>query len=70
MGLGKMESRSELDEKPDELTLRDRFAMAALTGLLAAPDDVGVDARLHIEKAAEWAYQQADAMLKARAGWD
>ena len=42
--------------------LRDRFAMAALTGLLAAGD---AHAYNRDEMAAE-AWRQADAMLKAR----
>lgn len=44
------------------LQLRDRFAMAALTGLLAAGD---AHAYNRAEMAAE-AWRQADAMLKAR----
>jgi hypothetical protein len=41
-------------------TLRDQFAMAALTGLLANPDAAKYKDR------AEVAYNYADAMLKAR----
>jgi hypothetical protein len=40
------------------LTLRDQFAAAALTGMLAADYD-----RYRIP---EWAYEMADAMLEAR----
>ena len=42
--------------------LRDRFAMAALTGLLAFPDG-GLDPNRRL---ANLAYEYADAMLKAR----
>lgn len=42
-------------------TLRDEFAGKAMQGIVADPDlCMGVD------KVAEWAYTQADAMLKAR----
>jgi hypothetical protein len=41
-------------------TLRDRFAMAALTGILANPNRVVY--RLDVEEA----YAHADAMLRAR----
>ena len=43
--------------------LRDQFAMAALTGLLANSGDVSCSAR---EGFAKVAYDYADAMLKAR----
>ncbi|WP_312126514.1 hypothetical protein [Brevundimonas sp.] len=46
---------------PDAETLRDRFAMAALTGLLAAHS--------HRVSTGEWAkaaYRFADAMMEAR----
>lgn len=46
----------------DTMTLRDRFAMAALQGLLACP---GVECPLDIF--AEVAYKHADAMLVVRA---
>lgn len=46
-----------------ELTLRDRFAMAALTGLLAGPSD-GMPGFL--EAVAKAAYFMADAMLAER----
>ena len=43
-------------------TLRDQFAMAALTGLMANyGNDIGSD-----EDRARWSYEQADAMMKAR----
>ena len=45
----------------DGMTLRDYFAAKALQGMVADPDHVGM------AKIAEWAYLQADAMLKARA---
>lgn len=43
-----------------KLTLRDQFAMAALTGLMygTGPSSFGISAK--------WAYQVADAMLEAR----
>jgi hypothetical protein len=42
------------------LTLRDQFAMAAMTGLLSDPSSSGPDG------AAMVAYKYADAMLEAR----
>lgn len=46
-------------------TLRDRFAMAALTGILSGCS--GADANFPPEgKAARWAYEYADAMLRHR----
>lgn len=43
------------------MTLRDYFAAKAMQGILTDPDiTMGAD------KIAEWAYAQADAMLKAR----
>lgn len=50
-------------------TLRDRFAMAALTGLLAKHGDAGwcpSGEVTSIEGAAETAYAYANAMLEAR----
>jgi len=44
-------------------TLRDQFAMAALTGILASPQA----GDFSISSAASWAYAHADAMLAARA---
>lgn len=50
-----------------EITLRDLFAAAALTSYLSAPGEVGESARTSPAHVAEWAYQNADAMLRARA---
>jgi hypothetical protein len=47
--------------------LRDRFAMAALTGLLASPGTDERFVRLSDRSAAEKCYRLADAMLAARA---
>jgi hypothetical protein len=47
---------------PPYLTLRDQFAMAALTGVLANPEN---DSFEHEAFAIE-AYRYADAMMKAR----
>jgi hypothetical protein len=48
----------------DGVTVRDYFAAAALQGILAAHSgEVQLPADA---KAATWAYEQADAMLKAR----
>jgi hypothetical protein len=44
------------------MTLRDYFAAEALQGILAAD----VNWSVSHEKAAEWAYAQADAMLEER----
>ena len=43
----------------ETLTLRDQFAMAALTA-------VAVEASIEPKEAAKYAYEYADAMLKAR----
>ena len=43
--------------------LRDQFAMAALTGLLASPHEI-----MRPEVAAHCAYRHADEMMKAREG--
>lgn len=48
---------------PDRPTLRDRFAMAALTGLVPGSIGLTADRATTIARAA---YQMADAMLKAR----
>jgi hypothetical protein len=45
----------------DKPSLRDHFAMAALTGMWADPCGEGP-----VEKMARWAYRAADAMLAAR----
>lgn len=42
-------------------TLRDQFAMAALTGLLSCEETSGGP-----DEFAEWSYEYADAMLAAR----
>lgn len=46
---------------PEEKTLRDEFAMAALTGLIANPQNMNA-----LKQNAEAAYRYADAMLEAR----
>ena len=46
------------------MTLRDYFAAKALTGNLAADAEQKSSARQH----ADWAFEQADAMLAARSG--
>ena len=58
---------------PMKLELRDRFAMAALTSLMAHPDsvmalrEVSKDTRKPAAKlTAELAYEIADAMMEAR----
>jgi hypothetical protein len=43
------------------MTLRDYFAAKAMQGIVADPD-----LAMGCDKIAEWAYTQADAMLKAR----
>lgn len=48
----------------DGITVRDFFAAHALTGILAA--HTGEVSLPSDAKAAAWAYEQADAMLKAR----
>ena len=50
-----------INEKLSNLsTLRDQFAMAALTGLIAR------DSCLEVSTLALWSYELADAMLKER----
>lgn len=56
-----MDSIQELNRKMPELELRDLFAMNALNGILASPDYSGTP-----EQLADYAYQYADAMIKAR----
>lgn len=64
---------SELAERAERPTLRDRFALAALQGLLAEPCDDHMshycdrNCRTREEYAAEDAYKMADAMMVARA---
>lgn len=56
-------TEEQLLERLERLpTLRDQFAMAALMGILACPENVVVT----YEEYATSAYRQADAMLKAR----
>ena len=57
---------SWLASMPPRTTLRDQFAMAALTGLLANPEHEGegLGARFF----AECAYEVAEEMMKAREG--
>lgn len=52
-----------------EMTLRDQFAMAALTGLCSCHDSTGMWSWSPAE-AAKMAYKAADAMLKARSTKD
>ena len=49
-----------------EITLRDLFAAAALCGYIATSTRDGEQARGDVDKAAAWAYENADAMLAAR----
>lgn len=46
-----------------QLTLRDQFAMAAMSGLLSNPPGIYDRSNSWI---AEWAFKMADAMMKAR----
>jgi hypothetical protein len=55
------------DHGYDGMTLRDYFAAKALAAFVSAPGEIGEESRDSAEKAAEWAYQQADAMLAERA---
>lgn len=48
------------------MTLRDWFAGQALAAFITAPGDIGAQARTCDDRAAEWAYKTADAMLRAR----
>jgi hypothetical protein len=52
---------AEQAEKQARAELRDRFAMAALMGLLANPNSDGTQYDY-----AKWAHEYADAMMKAR----
>ena len=56
-----LDSINEINRKMPELTLRDLFAMAALTGMLANPTNEERSECLEME-----AYSYADSMLKAR----
>ncbi len=72
-GVSKVEVGRDCYPKEEELSLRDRAAFAALTGMLADPlvaaaakdtaRDVGKDM---LEVIAEATYEYADAMMKAR----
>lgn len=73
---GRMEARERLElrtEPQPGLSLRDYFAAAALTGLLAwSPPNVNADdgepisGNVEPDTAAGWAYEYADEMLAAR----
>jgi hypothetical protein len=56
------DTHSPARPSPPYLTLRDQFAMAALSGLLAAGDHHAYNR----DEAAGEAWKQADAMMKAR----
>lgn len=56
-----MEAIQCINQKIPETELRDLFAMNALNGILASPDYSGTP-----EQLTDYAYQYADAMLKAR----
>lgn len=66
--------RFEDRENQQGMTLRDWFAGMALQGILAnnlidpSPDRNCTQDPLECDVAAEWAYEMADAMLKARSG--
>ena len=57
---------AEQAEKQARAELRDRFAMAALTGLLAHRNNLPSFISTHQDQRARMAYEYADAMLKAR----
>lgn len=59
------------DTTNEQVTLRDQFAMAALTGMTANPSTRAYMERVSIEQTdaemfADYAYEYADAMLAAR----
>ncbi len=60
------DTHSPARRSPPDLTLRDQFAMAALTGLLAYADGDRLSERWDHNDFAEEAYSYADAMMKAR----
>ena len=60
-----LEARARAANRASAVTLRDRFAMAALTGLCADPNS-GHDDRSTVEQMATWCYDIADAMLASR----
>lgn len=47
-------------------TLRDRFAIAALNGLLANQEDVDLPTKQAVEHFAKMSYEYANEMMKAR----
>lgn len=51
-----------VDDRKENLTLRDQFAMSALIGLLA-DQTVGIPRATDV---ANWSYEIADAMMKQR----
>ena len=64
---------ADIQQGLEGMTLRDYFAAAALTGLVAAPEammgmrEVGKDYGMGVEQyASRMAYEMADAMLKER----
>ena len=60
-------SASPISNTEDRNILRDKFAMAALTGIIAAREGVNSAAFCwEANEVAEDAYDLADAMLKAR----
>ncbi len=67
MVIARMRAEAEREAAANTSELRDRFAMAALTGIMAGPSIVCRDRGQSLESAtAELAYRQADAMLAAR----
>lgn len=48
------------------MSLRDYFAAKSMAAYIASPGMCGEVARDNADKVAEWAYINADAMLKAR----
>ena len=56
------------NENPQGMTLRDYFAAKALTTMFypAIMESIRTDVDLNCDKVAEFAYDMADAMLKAR----
>lgn len=57
-----MNAIRNINRKLPEVTLRDLFAMSALTGILRGTTYTDVEIKIK----AELAYKQADAMLEAR----
>lgn len=67
-GFMKVFAGETLIEPAPGMTLRDWFAGQALAAFITAPGDIGAQARTCDDRAAEWAYKTADAMLRAREG--